>query len=80
MGKDGICVNAVAPGLTRSESLAEARGELLDQDEEWQIKSRAIPRGELPEDLVGAIVFFLSDAANFVSGQTLLVDGGSHMN
>ncbi len=80
MGKDGICVNAVAPGLTRSESLAEARGELLDQDEEWQIKSRAIPRGELPEDLVGAIVFFLSDAANFISGQTLLVDGGSHMN
>ena len=80
MGKDGICVNAVAPGLTRSESLAEARGDLLDQDEEWQIKSRAIPRGELPEDLVGAIVFFLSDAANFISGQTLLVDGGSHMN
>jgi NAD(P)-dependent dehydrogenase (short-subunit alcohol dehydrogenase family) len=80
MGKDGICVNAVAPGLTRSESLAEARGELLDRDEEWQIKSRAIPRGELPEDLVGAIVFFLSDAANFISGQTLLVDGGSHMN
>ncbi len=80
MGKDGICVNAVAPGLTRSESLAEARGELLDQDEELSIKSRAIPRGELPEDLVGAIVFFLSDAANFISGQTLLVDGGSHMN
>ncbi len=80
MGKDGICVNAVAPGLTRSESLAEARGELLDQDEELSIKSRAIPRGERPEDLVGAIVFFLSDAANFISGQTLLVDGGSHMN
>jgi NAD(P)-dependent dehydrogenase (short-subunit alcohol dehydrogenase family) len=80
MGKDGICVNAVAPGLTRSESLAEARGELMDQDEEGQIKSRSIPRGELPEDLVGAIVFFLSEAANFISGQTLLVDGGSHMN
>ncbi len=79
MGKDGICVNAVAPGLTRSESLAEARGKLLDEDDEVQIKSRAIPRSEYPEDLVGAIVFFLSDSANFISGQTLLVDGCSHM-
>jgi len=34
IGKDGICVNAVAPGLTRSESLAEARGKLLDEDDE----------------------------------------------
>jgi NAD(P)-dependent dehydrogenase (short-subunit alcohol dehydrogenase family) len=80
MGKDGICVNAVAPGLTRSDSLTEARGELLEQDDAMQIKTRAIPRSELPEDLIGAVVFFLSDAANFITGQPLLVDGGSHMN
>ncbi|MFQ5913034.1 MAG: SDR family NAD(P)-dependent oxidoreductase [Nitrospinota bacterium] len=80
MGKDGICVNAVAPGLTRSNSLAEARGALLDEDDAFQISTRAIPRSEYPEDLVGAIVFFLSDAANFIAGQTLVVDGGSHMN
>jgi NAD(P)-dependent dehydrogenase (short-subunit alcohol dehydrogenase family) len=45
-----------------------------------QIKGRAIPRSQVPEDLVGAIVFFLSDGADFITGQTLPVDGGSHMN
>ncbi len=81
MGKDGICVNAVGPGLTRSESLAAARGdELMDADEKLQVASRAIPRGQVPEDIIGAIVFFLSDGADFITGQTLVVDGGSHMN
>ena len=81
MGKDGICVNAVGPGLTRSESLASARGdELLDADDEFQIASRAIPRSQVPEDITDTIVFFLSDGVNFITGQTLLVDGGSHMN
>ncbi len=81
VGKDGICVNAVGPGLTHSESLVAARGdELMNRDDELQIASRAIPRSEYPEDIVGAIVFFLSDGADFITGQTLVVDGGSHMN
>ena len=80
MGKDGICVNCVAPGLTRSESLAEARGEGYERVEALQIATRAIPRGEVPEDLIGAVLFFLSDGADFITGQTLLVDGGSFMN
>ncbi len=80
MGKDGICVNAVGPGLTRSDSLAEARGDLYEEGEAAQIPTRAIPRGQVPEDLIGAIVFFLSGDAAFITGQTLLVDGGSYMN
>ena len=79
-GKDGICVNAVAPGLTRSESLLAARGGLVDEDDAPQILSRAIPRSQYPEDIVGAVLFFLSDAASFITGQTLLVDGGSYMH
>ncbi len=79
-GKDGICVNAVAPGLTRSESLLEVRGGLVDEDDVPQIQSRAIPRSQYPQDLVGAVMFFLSDAADFITGQTLLVDGGSYMH
>ena len=79
-GKDGICVNAVAPGLTRSESLLAVRGDLVDEDDVPQIQSRAIPRSQYPEDIVGAVMFFLSDAANFITGQTLLVDGGSYMH
>ncbi len=78
-GKDGICVNAVAPGLTRSESLLAVRGGLVDEDDVPQIQSRAIPRSQYPEDIVGAVMFFLSDAASFITGQTLLVDGGSYM-
>ena len=81
LGKEGINVNCVAPGLTRSESVTASRGEAqMDIEEEIQIRGRAIPRGQVPEDLVGAIVFFLSDGAGFIAGQTLVVDGGSHMN
>ncbi len=79
-GKDGICVNAVAPGLTHSESLLAARGSLVEDDDVPQIQSRAIPRSQYPEDLVGAVMFFLSDAADFITGQTLVVDGGSFMH
>ena len=70
----------MAPGLTRSESLLEVRGGLVDEDDAPQIQSRAIPRSQYPEDIVGAVMFFLSDAANFITGQTLLVDGGSYMH
>ncbi len=80
MGKDGICVNALGPGLTRSDSLVAARGALIDQDEAAQVPGRAIARSQIPEDIVGAVVFLLSDGADFITGQTLLVDGGSHMN
>ncbi|MDP6087370.1 MAG: SDR family oxidoreductase [Nitrospinota bacterium] len=80
MGKDGICVNAVGPGLTRSDSIAEVRGPLFDEEEAPLLDMRAIPRRQYPDDLVGAILFFLSDASDFIAGQTLLVDGGIHMN
>ncbi|MFQ5913033.1 MAG: SDR family NAD(P)-dependent oxidoreductase [Nitrospinota bacterium] len=80
VGRDGINVNCVAPGLTRSESVIAARGSILDTEDQNMIKTRAIPRSQVPEDLVGAIVFFLSGAADFITGQTLVVDGGSHMN
>ena len=79
MGKDGICVNCIGPGLTRSESLQAARGAELDEEEAHMLHTRALPRSETPDDLVGAIVFFLSGGADFIAGQTLMVDGGSYM-
>ncbi len=79
VGKDGICVNAVAPGLTQSEALVAARPELEEEDRAM-MKTRAIPRSQFPEDLVGAVVFFLSDESDFIAGQTLIVDGGSFMH
>jgi NAD(P)-dependent dehydrogenase (short-subunit alcohol dehydrogenase family) len=80
VGKEGICVNCVTPGLTRSDSVVTARGDaLMDEEEADQVRGRSIQRGEMPEDLVGAIVFFLSEGADFITGQTLLVEGGGHM-
>lgn len=79
VGKDGICVNAIAPGLTRSEALVATRPELEEEDQAMT-KTRAIPRSQSPEDLVGAVVFFLSEGSDFITGQTLVVDGGSFMH
>ena len=77
LGKDGITVNAIAPGLTLSEGVL-ARPEHLRSHQD-SIRSRAIQREERPEDLVGAVSFLASDDAAFMSGQTLVVDGGSSM-
>ncbi|OGT81111.1 MAG: dehydrogenase [Gammaproteobacteria bacterium RIFCSPLOWO2_02_FULL_61_13] len=78
LGKDGITVNAVAPGLTLSDGVI-ARGVTSAQQLESQRKSRAIPRDEHPEDLVGAVSFLASGDSAFMTGQTLVVDGGSVM-
>jgi NAD(P)-dependent dehydrogenase (short-subunit alcohol dehydrogenase family) len=70
----GVRVNAISPGYFRTELTAE----LLDQpDELARIESR-IPMGRLglPEELGGAAVFLLSDAASYVTGQQIIVDGG----
>ena len=80
LGSEGINVNCVAPGLTLSESIMETRADMIEEEDARQILTRAIPRSQVPEDLVGAVVFFLSDGADFITGQTLPVDGGSHMN
>jgi len=77
LGKDGITVNSLAPGLTVSEGTLANPAHLR-----WQadtIRSRAIPREERPEDLVGAASFLVSDDAAFMTGQTVVVDGGSAM-
>ncbi len=76
----GITVNAIAPGLTRTPgTLARApRAGLASMDEEFAAVAnlQAIKRGEVPEDLVGALSFLTSDDAAFMTGQTLNVDGG----
>jgi len=77
LGKDGITVNAIAPGLTVSDGTAGRPEHLRNHAE--SIRSRAIQREERPEDLVGAVSFLASDDSAFVTGQTLVVDGGSAM-
>ena len=71
-GPDQITVNAVAPGITETEAtqgVPEERHELFRLN-------RALARTQQPGDLTGAVHFLLSDAAAYITGQTLLVDGG----
>ena len=72
LGTDGVTVNALAPGLVRVEAteyVPRERHELYET-------GRAIPRAQYPADVVGAVVFLLSDGAGFITGQVLPVNGG----
>ncbi|MEQ8514380.1 MAG: SDR family oxidoreductase [Chromatocurvus sp.] len=74
LGDDGICVNAIAPGLTMSANVLAKDG-ILDR-KGIIAAARAIKRDQEPRDLVGAAVFLSSEQSDFISGQTLVVDGG----
>ena len=77
LGKDGITVNALAPGFTLSEGIKASPAHL--KHGAAIPATRAIARDETPQDLVGAVSFLASDDAAFMTGQTLVVDGGSAM-
>jgi NAD(P)-dependent dehydrogenase (short-subunit alcohol dehydrogenase family) len=80
LAPDGITVNAIAPGLTRTPGtvVRTPRPGFKTMDEEYAAVAQlqAIKRPEMPEDLVGAVSFLTSDDAAFMTGQTLNVDGG----
>jgi 3-oxoacyl-[acyl-carrier protein] reductase len=73
----GITVNAVTPGITQSETqVASSSGNYLTA----RIAGRAIERVQVPADLVGAVMFLSSAASDFMTGQTINVDGGKSMH
>jgi len=74
VGRDNICVNCVAPGSTLSE---ENPDDGIVKMRTAATATRALKRVQTPEDLTGAIVFFASADSDFITGQTLVVDGGS---
>ncbi|GAB5449333.1 SDR family NAD(P)-dependent oxidoreductase [Gymnodinialimonas sp.] len=74
LGEKNIQVNAIAPGLTESEGLAGNAG--FDMARAPTVASRSIKRKMLPEDLLGTLIYLASSDSNFVTGQTLNVDGG----
>jgi 3-oxoacyl-[acyl-carrier protein] reductase len=77
VGADNICVNCIAPGSTLSEESPDA-GVLKMRNDAAAV--RALKRVQQPSDLTGALVFFASADSDFITGQTLVVDGGNYFH
>ncbi|MDA1324802.1 MAG: SDR family oxidoreductase [Proteobacteria bacterium] len=77
VGDDKISVNAVTPGFTMSETqIASSSSNYMGGRDD----GKCFKRPQFPDDLVGAVIFLLSDAAGFMTGQTINVDGGMYMH
>jgi NAD(P)-dependent dehydrogenase (short-subunit alcohol dehydrogenase family) len=76
LGEQGITVNAIAPGLT----MVEATEYVPAARHQMYVAGRALSREQYPQDICGAVIFFLSDASAFITGQLLAVNGGFVMH
>lgn len=76
LGKRGIRVNAVAPGVVSTEMSSFAK---TDAGRQYTLGSQALQRIATPDDISGAIAFLVSDSARWITGETLRVDGGSRL-
>jgi NAD(P)-dependent dehydrogenase (short-subunit alcohol dehydrogenase family) len=74
--KYGITVNAVSPALTPTPGVYEHGGPKMVAVVEQAVQMTAIKRVSTPDDVVGLVMFLSSDAAAFITGQTILADGG----
>jgi NAD(P)-dependent dehydrogenase (short-subunit alcohol dehydrogenase family) len=72
VGEYGICVNAIAPGLVEHEG--QNAPKVLT---ELQLEARSIKRLQTPDDLLGTLIFLCSADSDFMTGQAIVVDGGS---
>jgi NAD(P)-dependent dehydrogenase (short-subunit alcohol dehydrogenase family) len=77
LGPSGITVNAIGPGFTATEASLVQSGS--ENTFEHVIAAQSLKRREEPEDVAGAAVFLASKDADFISGQFIVVDGGSVM-
>lgn len=76
VGNDGICVNAVAPGFTISEAI-RGNPTFPEQTRTMVAGTRCFKRDEQSEDVTGTVLFLASDDSDFITGQTIVVDGGA---
>jgi NAD(P)-dependent dehydrogenase (short-subunit alcohol dehydrogenase family) len=75
LGKDKVLVNCVAPGFTMSDGV-RAHPEVIEKLRDVSVAARTIQRDQVPEDVVGAVVYFSGPSSDFVTGQTIVIDGG----
>jgi len=79
LGKDGVRVNCVAPGFTMSAGV-QSNPEVVEKLRDVSIAARTIQRDQVPEDVVGAVVYLCGPASDFVTGQTIVIDGGQYFH
>ncbi len=78
VGDDNICVNSIMPGLTISS--ANQEGVTSPEQLADRRKRRALQRDQYPADFVGTVIFLASDDSDFMTGQSIGVDGGMNMH
>ena len=79
LGKDGVRVNCVAPGFTMSQGVLD-NPEVVEKLRDASVSARTIQRDQEPEDVVGAVVYLAGPASSFVTGQTIVIDGGQYFH
>ena len=77
LGRDWVRVNAVAPAVVLTEGTQEFFGEKHDKAVQVVAQGQSLQRSLEPDDMVGTILYLLSDDSKFVTGQTIMVDGGT---
>jgi NAD(P)-dependent dehydrogenase (short-subunit alcohol dehydrogenase family) len=79
LGPANVRVNCVAPGFTMSAGV-EAHPEVVEKLRDVSVAARTIQRDQVPEDVVGAVVYLCSPSSDFVTGQTIVIDGGQYFH
>jgi NAD(P)-dependent dehydrogenase (short-subunit alcohol dehydrogenase family) len=79
LGGDEILVNCVAPGFTMSDGVNE-HPEVVEALRDVSVGSRTLKRDQVPEDVVGAVAFLCGPGATFITGQTMVIDGGQYFH
>jgi NAD(P)-dependent dehydrogenase (short-subunit alcohol dehydrogenase family) len=77
VGEFGIRVNTLSPGFIMSDSVVEQNPGHVETSRQRILAARSIKRDGHPEDLLGSLVFLASGDSDFMTGQTMLVDGGT---
>ena len=79
LGKDGVRVNCVAPGFTMSDGVKD-HPEVIEKLRDVSVAARTIQRDQEPDDVVGAVVYLAGPSSSFVTGQTIVIDGGQYFH
>jgi NAD(P)-dependent dehydrogenase (short-subunit alcohol dehydrogenase family) len=79
LGDDNVLVNCVAPGFTMSDGVNE-HPEVIDALRDVSIASRTLKRDMVPQDVVGAVAFLCGPESTFLTGQTMVIDGGQYFH